>query len=238
MANYLLQPDGSSTCCDCPDRVSPCDDCTPTGACCVDGVCSIQTETDCTGLGGTYQGDGTDCDPNPCPSGPCSTVSVTLAASATIFCPAFSLTILSGSTSASHTFSSFDPDPTVWDRVDQCQSFGCLTFDEGNGCSAPTTDRFGYANFSFERICESVLSVIAGAEIGCTDCEEPPCDPNHDPQYSGGYFVNDSISSADDYPGGLPMGETIITDHFEDDQTIFMLSCHRTMDLTLTIDVS
>ena len=35
----------------------------PTGACCVDGDCSITTEADCTG---DYQGDGTPCDPNPC----------------------------------------------------------------------------------------------------------------------------------------------------------------------------
>lgn len=39
-----------------------------TGACCIDGICSITTEPDCTLMGGTYQGDGTDCDPNPCPT--------------------------------------------------------------------------------------------------------------------------------------------------------------------------
>lgn len=42
-----------------------------TGACCVDADCSIQTESDCSGMGGTYQGDGTPCDPNPCSSGTC-----------------------------------------------------------------------------------------------------------------------------------------------------------------------
>ncbi len=36
------------------------------GACCVDDVCSIQTAADCAAAGGIYQGDGTDCDPNPC----------------------------------------------------------------------------------------------------------------------------------------------------------------------------
>jgi hypothetical protein len=36
-----------------------------TGACCAeDGSCTITTSADCTG---TYQGDGTPCDPNPCP---------------------------------------------------------------------------------------------------------------------------------------------------------------------------
>jgi hypothetical protein len=47
-------------------------DCCPTipepdGACCVGEVCTIETEADCIGLGGTYLGDGTDCGPpNPC----------------------------------------------------------------------------------------------------------------------------------------------------------------------------
>jgi len=36
-----------------------------TGACCVDGRCTITTQADC---GGQYMGDGTDCDPNPCPT--------------------------------------------------------------------------------------------------------------------------------------------------------------------------
>ncbi len=40
--------------------------CGDTGACCIDGMCSITTEEDCTGMGGTYLGNGTTCDPNPC----------------------------------------------------------------------------------------------------------------------------------------------------------------------------
>lgn len=62
-------------------RVRPGDDCeqpvegtsgtpvfTPMGACCDDlGNCVIATEASCTSSGGTYQGDGTVCDPNPCP---------------------------------------------------------------------------------------------------------------------------------------------------------------------------
>jgi hypothetical protein len=37
-----------------------------TGACCIGEECSITTEAACTEAGGTYQGDDTDCDPNPC----------------------------------------------------------------------------------------------------------------------------------------------------------------------------
>lgn len=42
----------------------------PVGACCVGEVCSIKTEADCATAGGIYQGDGTDCDPNPCVTPP------------------------------------------------------------------------------------------------------------------------------------------------------------------------
>jgi hypothetical protein len=40
-----------------------------TGACCFEGGVCVpdQTEDDCTLEGGTYWGDGTGCDPNPCP---------------------------------------------------------------------------------------------------------------------------------------------------------------------------
>lgn len=43
---------------------------TPTGACCIDGDCSITTEVFCNLAGGDYQGDDTVCDPNPCPQPP------------------------------------------------------------------------------------------------------------------------------------------------------------------------
>ncbi|MHC4413948.1 MAG: multicopper oxidase domain-containing protein [Planctomycetota bacterium] len=39
-----------------------------TGACCFgDGNCQVLTQSDCSNQGGAYEGDGTDCDPNPCP---------------------------------------------------------------------------------------------------------------------------------------------------------------------------
>jgi spore coat protein A len=44
------------------------------GACCQpDGTCQVMTSAACTTAGGTYQGNGTDCTPNPCPqpSGAC-----------------------------------------------------------------------------------------------------------------------------------------------------------------------
>ena len=41
-----------------------------TGACCyTDKACQVQTEAECTGNGGLYQGDETACSPNPCDDG-------------------------------------------------------------------------------------------------------------------------------------------------------------------------
>jgi hypothetical protein len=45
----------------------------PKGACCMaDGSCSAQTADDCAAVGGTYQGDGISCNPNPCPQPSCA----------------------------------------------------------------------------------------------------------------------------------------------------------------------
>lgn len=39
---------------------------TPTGGCCREDVCTVETQESCESDGGEYQGDGTDCEPNPC----------------------------------------------------------------------------------------------------------------------------------------------------------------------------
>jgi hypothetical protein len=41
----------------------------PTGACCVDTSCSIETSADCSAAGGTYLGDGSSCSGDPCSAG-------------------------------------------------------------------------------------------------------------------------------------------------------------------------
>jgi hypothetical protein len=59
----------------------------PTGACCVETDCTIETEPDCTGMGGTYQGDGTNCDPNPCVSEcPCQPTHISTSWSLNVDC--------------------------------------------------------------------------------------------------------------------------------------------------------
>jgi len=42
-----------------------------TGACCIDGSCSLRTRTDCEGSGGNYLGDGTTCEDVDCTHGAC-----------------------------------------------------------------------------------------------------------------------------------------------------------------------
>jgi len=43
----------------------------PTGACCFgSGACEIDNEANCSAAGGTYYGDGSVCEPNPCPPPP------------------------------------------------------------------------------------------------------------------------------------------------------------------------
>ncbi len=62
-----------------------------TGACCLAGNCTIESEDDCTGMGGAYQGDGTDCDPNPCaePVPACLIISEVVDATLSGGCPRF-----------------------------------------------------------------------------------------------------------------------------------------------------
>jgi len=60
------------------DSTSCCCTTTGTGACCVGEDCSILSEADCTTAGGTYHGDDTVCDPNPCLPACCTIQSIRL----------------------------------------------------------------------------------------------------------------------------------------------------------------
>ena len=67
-----------STVCSCPTppcAPPPCaPNCPPppshSGYCCTSGLCTIQTQAGCLFIGGTYGGDGTLCDADPCPGTP------------------------------------------------------------------------------------------------------------------------------------------------------------------------
>lgn len=85
-----------------------------TGACCVGSDCSIQTADDCAAMGGTYQGDDTTCESNPC----CPTTDVTITCSFSGVNPCCRFTVVEG-----------------WLQYD-LSSFGSfsLPFDEDSGC--------------------------------------------------------------------------------------------------------
>jgi hypothetical protein len=67
--------------------------CRQTGACCDEANgCTIQTANICSDLGGTYQGNGTDCDPNPC--GATTTTTTTTAGPVGACCKVDDCTVL------------------------------------------------------------------------------------------------------------------------------------------------
>ena len=55
-----------------------------TGACCYSDTCEVVTAAVCATLGGTYQGDGTTCTPDPCPA-PGTTVTLTATTDNTLY---------------------------------------------------------------------------------------------------------------------------------------------------------
>lgn len=87
----MPQPDGSNTCCDCPDRAGPCDDCGGTSPCCFsDGSCQMLTVEECLDMGG-HVSDAENCDdPNSCLGGCCDFFSSTCSVTALDDCDALS----------------------------------------------------------------------------------------------------------------------------------------------------
>ncbi len=114
---------GVGTVCD----PNPCGE--ATGACCIDGVCSILSESDCTDGGGIFQGIGTDCDPDPCttPTGACCHDD----GSGTIICDIFTESFCNGI--AGH----YKGDGTDCSGGDPCGLVGACC-DGCNGCSLST----------------------------------------------------------------------------------------------------
>ncbi len=92
----------------------------PIGACCLDdGSCEWLPKEDCDDLGGSYLGDFTECDPNPCgdPPGACC-----LSNSACIFVPEGECTDRGGAYLGVGTICDPDPCPTpttdlTWGKI-------------------------------------------------------------------------------------------------------------------------
>ncbi|MFN8547431.1 MAG: hypothetical protein U0527_05530 [Candidatus Eisenbacteria bacterium] len=131
---------------------APCpSDLPPIGACCVIGApCRYVSPAECTSAGGSYQGDYTDCDPDPCPIyGACCQIEGSCLFLAQGEC------VQEGATFLSYT--DCDPNPCP-------QPLGACCFSEG-ACSWFTRD-----------VCEEHGGVYRGDFTDCTPnpCDQPP----------------------------------------------------------------
>ena len=112
-----------------------------TGACCIDGVCSTLTESACGEAGGTYHGDGTPCDPNPCvclcfPSQIIFTFTFEFDIDAD--CPFATCSAWSGSATITKTYTRVDDDPTEDGQFRVNPDCTIDIFDSGNFFIVPT----------------------------------------------------------------------------------------------------
>lgn len=126
-----------------------------TGACCFPGGgCSVETEMQCITDGGTYQGDGTGCFPNPCPtvSGACCFEDGTCAIESESQCATDGGTYLGDSTTCT-------PNPCPQPPTGAC----CV----GTDCTIETPDD-----------CDGMGGTYQGDDTTCdpNPCELQPCD--------------------------------------------------------------
>ncbi len=156
----MPQPDSGDNCCGCPSRASPCDNCGggTTGACCIQGACSILSEADCAGFSGYYFGDGTDCDPDPCADiGCCVSIGAT-------FCSTIFPDDCTGTTAGAGSFCW--PEGNITGITGACcfeREIGCSSFEVGGPfywCCDPTIG---------ESCCPIILSCCPAGQVCSPD---------------------------------------------------------------------
>ncbi len=139
-----------------------------TGACCIGTDCSITTQVGCTIQGGTYQGDGTTCSPNPCgeATGAC--------------CTGGECSILSESdcTGMSGTYQGdgtmCDPNPCVCCGSECCGVESPFMDGDGNCWTQIEEDCEGTFTYSGSVPCGGVYSRIQQTVTCCDACEGQP----------------------------------------------------------------
>jgi hypothetical protein len=162
----------------------PPSDGTETGACCAaDGTCSVMTQTDCESAGGTYQGDGSSCSPNPCTTpaatGACCATDGTCSVATQADCESAGGTYQGDETSCS-------PNP-------------CTTPAATGACCA--TD--GTCSVTTESDCESAGGTYQGDD---TSCSPNPCETAPD----GATLYADNCSDCHGDDGSGQVGPNII----------------------------
>jgi hypothetical protein len=176
---------GYAICSTCPEAAgNPVGPPIPTGACCIDGVCSITTEQSCIDSGGTYQGDGTDCDPNPCA---CQTGYYVIdpeEGGATVYFLHADITLYYGAVSVSDPTNDFITLTASWstDIIGECCVYGIpdnlpLIFGCQDGC-IEVSDASGIFTNHFDSIPDlhCSLAIDTGGHFPCLKwgSPEPP----------------------------------------------------------------
>lgn len=176
------------------------------GACCFDnGVCVVTTEGDCTAQGGTYQGHGTFCEPNPCsgaPIGACCFPDGSCAFTSQGECLE-----AGGSFQGVHTLCEPNPCPQPFgaccfpDRscldltLSDCNALGGAFQGDGtdcdpNFCSAP----IGACCFD-DGSCVETYQDLCVADGGTYQGDSTVCDPNPCPEPTGACCFSDGSCS-------------------------------------------
>ncbi len=189
--------------------------CCNTGACCVDTDCSIQTESDCTDMGGTYQGDDTTCDPNPCGMVDCPCGFDAFDGSGRRF-----LVMTAVMSGFDHVFAPFptcslDYSATVVRTIDPLT---CIESDVFSGSSTytPTGDP--------PQTCTFISCGAPGTQWTCDDGGTGPHECNNSCGVPGSCFVCNTSAT--------PVSATVATCTFTDSGVGF--SCFQTLTLTLS----
>ncbi|MCA9755511.1 MAG: right-handed parallel beta-helix repeat-containing protein [Candidatus Eisenbacteria bacterium] len=154
---------------------------TPTGACCAtDGSCTVETSADCGTAGGTYQGDATVCDPNPCPqpTGACcaSDGSCTIETSAD--CGTAGGTYQGDATVC-------DPNPCPQPTGACCASDGSCTIETSADCGTAGGTYQGDATVCDPNPCPQPIGACCASDGTCSIAEIGPCGTG------GGVFQGD-----------------------------------------------
>ncbi len=132
----------------------------PVGACCITSICAVLPQSTCEAAGGSYQGDGTSCDPDPC-SGGGSIGACCIAASCLIVDEAVCEAVV-GSYQGDDT--SCDPDP--------CNGACCLP---GDSCQPLTQEE---------------CRVNDGIWLSGEECDPNPCQTTPTEQRTWGAIKN------------------------------------------------
>ncbi len=189
------------------------------GACCFnDGSCQTRLAASCGGAGGAYQGDGTSCDPNPCPpAGACCRPDGTCYMMMTELCAIQGGTPMGDGTTC-------DPNP-CFDLPGACcvPTGGCQVFDfttctlmlglwqgYGSSCDLVVCPPIG-ACCREDGTCQAILEQTCWSSGGVYQGDGTTCDPNPCPQlgaccYSDGscaiQLENNCIGSGGSFQGG------------------------------------